>query len=401
MTDGGGSSETRLRLGTGGRRVASVAALAGAAGWAATIALAAASDHGLERFFHAYLVSFSFYLSLALGALFFVLLGHLTRAGWSVVLRRVAEAVSLAVVPLGALALLVFLGRHELYEWTHAEAVAADPLLQHKQAYLNTDFFLVRILLYFATWSAMALYFARASARQDASGEPGATVRMERLAAVATIAYAVTVTFAAFDLLMSLYPHWYSTIYGVYFFAGAVVGAFSLVTLLVFALQRAGRLEVVTTEHYHDLGKLTFGFVVFWAYVAFSQYMLIWYAHVPEETSWYLVRQQGPWLGLSLLLLFGHFVAPFLLLISRVPKRRPGLLAAVAAWVLVMHALDLYWLVMPEASPDRSPFHPLDLSCGIAVGGIFLATVFWWLSRTALVPLRDPRLGESLELENA
>jgi hypothetical protein len=187
----------------------------------------------------------------------------------------------------------------------------------------------------------------------------------------------------------------------VYYFAGGVLGAFALVTLIAAALQVRGRLsQVVTAEHYQDLGKLMFAFVVFWAYVAFSQYMLIWYAHVPEETSWYLVRQSGPWLGLSLTLVVGHFIVPFLWLISRWPKRRRWVLAAAAVWILAMHWLDLYWLVMPESSPDRFPLHALDLSCLLALGGTLLAVVCWRLDRAALIPLGDPRLAESVELEN-
>lgn len=384
-----------------GPRAALVSAAVAVVGWGATLLVASTAEHGLERFFRAYLVNFVFFLSLGLGALFFVLVTHLTRAGWGVALRRLAEALAWTVPPFALFGLLLFLGRHELYEWTHESAVAADALLQHKRAYLNENFFLVRLLFYFAAWSAIALYFARKSAEQDRSGDPEATLRMERVAAPAMIVYAMTVTFAAFDLLMSLYPHWYSTIYGVYFFAGGVIGCFALVTLLVWGLQRAGKLtRLVTTEHFHDLGKLLFAFIVFWAYVGFSQYMLIWYAHVPEETEWYLVRQTGPWLVLSLTLLVGHFFVPFLWLISRHPKRRPTLLAAAALWMLAMHWLDLYWLVMPEASPDRLGFHLLDVTTFVGVGGAFFAVVFWRLSLTALIPERDPRLDESLGLEN-
>jgi hypothetical protein len=373
----------------------------GVVGWAATVLIAATTEHGLERFFRSYLVAFMFFLSLALGALFFVLIGHLTRSGWNVVLRRVAEVVSESLAPLTVFAFLLFLGRHELYEWTHLEVVATDELLQHKRAYLNANFFFVRLLGYFAVWSATAWYFSRTSREQDRSGAPEATLRMERFAAPAMIFYAMTLTFASFDFLMSLYPHWYSTIYPVYYFSGCVLGAFSLITLLVAALQSAGRLvHVVTAEHFHDLGKLMFAFVVFWAYCGFSQYMLIWYAHIPEETGWYLVRQQGVWLVLSLLLLLGHFFLPFLWLISRHPKRRRPVLAAAAVWLLAMHWFDLYWLVMPEFSAGRLPFHLLDLSCMVGFGGLFFAWIFWRLSLASLVPVGDPRLAESLGHEN-
>jgi hypothetical protein len=318
-----------------------------------------------------------------------------------VVLRRLAETLALTLVPLGLLAAVVVAGRHELYEWTHADAVADDPLLQHKQAYLNTSFFVARLAFYFVVWCTLAVSFALLSARQDRSQDPATTVQLERAAAPGMIFFAMTLTFAAFDLLMSLYPHWYSTIYGVYFFAGSALGTFALLALLVALLQRGGRLvHAVSVEHFHDLGKLIFAFVVFWAYIAFSQYMLIWIAAIPEETEWYLVRQEGPWRALSLFLLAGHFFLPFLFLISRHTKRRKGVLLIAAAWLLGMHWFDLYWLVMPESSRHAPPFHALDLSCLLAVGGIFFAVVFWRLGRVSLVPTGDPRLAESLRLEH-
>jgi hypothetical protein len=384
-----------------GARWAALAAGAGAVGWIATAILAFAGEHGGERFLRSYLVAYTWFLSLALGALFFVLVTHLTRAGWSVVLRRLAEALSLAVVPLAPLVLVLLFGRESLYEWTLPDVVAGDALLEHKRPYLNTTFFLVRIAFYFVVWIAMAGYFGVRSLQQDRTGDPGLSVEMERVAAPGAIFYAMTLTFASFDLLMSLYPYWYSTIFGVYWFAGGVLATFSTVTLLVAALQRSRRLaSAVTIEHYHDLGKLMFAFVVFWAYIAFSQYMLIWYAHIPEEAAWVKIRQEGPWAALSLLLLFGHFVVPFLWLMSRHTKRRRGVLLAAAAWLLAMHWLDLYWLVMPEWSPEAWPFHWLDLTCWLAVGGTVLPVPLLALDRVKLLPVRDPRLAESLSLEN-
>jgi len=391
----------QLELGSQGRRWTLYAVATAVVGSLATAALVLTSEHGFERFFHSYLVNFTFFLSLGIGALFFVLVTHLTRAGWSVALRRIAEVVSMTLLPLFFLSLVVYWGRHELYEWTNVQAVAADELLQHKQAYLNAPFFLGRIVAYFVIWVALAWYFSRSSSGQDESGDVGATLRMERVAAPGMILFALTVTFASFDFLMSLYPHWYSTIYGVYYFSGAVLGMFALVTLMVSLLQGAGKLShVVTTEHYHDLGKLMFAFVVFWAYIAFSQYMLIWVAAIPEETEWYLVRQEGPWLVLSLALLVGHFFVPFLWLISRHSKRRMTVLLSAAVWVLLMHWFDLFWLVIPETRPHEFPFHLLDLTCLLGLGGIFFASVFWRLSRVNLVAKRDPRLEESMRLEN-
>ena len=390
-----------LNLGGLGVRWAAVAGAAGAIGWLASAILAFTSDHGGERFLRSYLVAFTFFLSLALGGLFFVLITHLTRAGWSVVLRRVAEAVSMTMVPLAFLALVLVFGREGLYEWTRPEVVAGDELLQHKSPYLNTTFFVVRLAFYFLTWIGMATYFGMRSLQQDRSGDPDLSIEMERVAAPGAIFFAMTLTFASFDLLMSLYPHWYSTIFGVYYFAGCVLATFSLVTILVAALQGVGRLaSAVTVEHYHDLGKLMFAFVVFWAYIAFSQYMLIWCADIPEETAWVQIRQERPWSGLSLFLLFGHFFVPFLWLMSRHTKRRRGVLIGAAAWLLAMHWFDLYWLVMPEWSPKSWPFHGLDLACFVAVGGTVLPVLFLTLDRVKLIAVRDPRLSESMRLEN-
>ena len=224
---------------------------------------------------------------------------------------------------------------------------------------------------------------------------------MEKLAAPAMMLFALTTTFAAFDLLMSLYPHWYSTIWGVYYFAGSAVGFFAMMAITLNLMRRAGYLRrSVSAEHFHDVGKLMFAFVVFWAYIAFSQYLLIWYGNIPEETIWYLERQTGEWTWVSLGLLFGHFLLPFLFLISRYPKRRGQTLVLGAVWLLAMHWLDLYWMVMPQISPGKITLSLLDLLCFVGIGGVFLATAIWRMSRQALIPVRDPRLRESLQFEN-
>ena len=353
-------------------------------------------------FFRAYLTGFVFWLSLALGALVFVLLAHLMRAGWSVGLRRLAEVTAWTLVPLAPLALVILAGMHDLYEWTHADAVAADALLQHKQAWLNPTFFVVRMAVYLVTWAAMATLLLRRSVAQDRTRDPALTLRSEGLAGPATIVFAFTVTFAAFDLLMSLDPHWYSTIYGVYYFAGAFLGFNAFLVLLLSALSRPTELgRLVGTEHQHDLGKLLFAFVVFWAYIGFSQYMLIWYSNLPEETVWYEARQTGPWGAISLLLVVGHFVAPFLMLMSRHPKRRRGALVVAATWLLLMHALDLFWLVMPGVRTTGSVVRLVDVLCFVGIGGLFLSALLWRLARVNLIPVGDPRLAESLGFENA
>lgn len=387
-------------------RVIRVAGVVGAAGLVVAAVLAMVLADGRNRFFHAYLVSFAYFLSLALGALFFVLLQHVTRSGWSVVVRRIAEVVASVMPLLAVLAIPVVIGMPQLYNWTHASAVAHDSLLQSKQPWLNRPFFIVRLVICFAVWSGLARYFFQRSVAQDATGDTALTIRMQRFSAPAMYLFGITLTCAAFDLLMSLDPHWYSTIFGVYYFSGGVVGFFALLILLAYSLQRAGRLQrAITREHYHDLGKLVFAFTVFWAYIAFSQYMLIWYANMPEETQWFLTRQTGGWVTVSLLLLLGHFVLPFLALISRIPKRRRYVLVIPAVWMLVMHWVDIYWLVMPGVQvadlPEGTvPFGLMDVACFIGLGGLFIAGAAHRARGRALVPERDPRLLESLTFEN-
>jgi hypothetical protein len=395
-------SADEIRVGNGAGRVAGVAGAVGALGLAAAFALGYAGDEAARaHFFPSYLVSFAYFLSLCLGAIFFVLIQHLTRAGWSVVVRRIAEIVASQVLLMAVMAVPIVMGLRELYPWAAPGATAAMPLLQEKAAYLNPTFFLIRLGVIFAAWILLSRWFLARSVEQDRSGDPALTTRMQRVAAPAMFVFALTLTFASFDLLMSLEPEWFSTIFGVYFFAGSVLGFFAFLPVTTFVLQRAGRLaHAVTTEHYHDMGKLVFAFTVFWTYIAFSQYMLIWYANLPEETGWYLRRQTGSWTSYSWFLLIGHFAVPFLALISRIPKRRPFALVIGAVWVLFMHYVDLYYIVMPHTSDGRVPASLLDLACFVGIGGIFVATMALRMRGTSLVPEKDPRLAESLAFEN-
>ncbi len=390
-------SADRLTLDGTGPAFSRVSALVGLAGLAATAILAAVSRDGASRALHAYLAAFAFYLSLSLGALCFVMSHHATRAGWGVVVRRLSEAIAsglTAVLPV--LSVPVLAGATRLYPW------ASGAGLGDRGGWLNVPFFVARWVVYLLAWGLLTRWLLRRSVEQDRTGDPALTLRMERLSNGGLVLYAFTVTFAAFDLLMGLSPRWFSTIFGVYYFAGGFVGFLALLPLVVLALQRTGRMvRVVTPEHYHDMGKLVFAFVVFWAYIGFSQYLLVWYTNLSEETFWYARRQTAAWAPVSLLLVFGHFVVPFLLLLSRHPKRRPGVLVAVAAWVLLLHWVDLVWLAMPDWSPDRVPLGPMDLTCLVGIGGLWLAGAARWASRQALVPVRDPKLGDSMRLENA
>jgi hypothetical protein len=354
-----------------------------------------------EQFYHSWLVAFAYFLSIALGGLFFVMAHFVTKAGWGVVVRRTAENMAITV-PLLALAFVpVVLGMHDLYHWTHADAVEHDALIAGKAPFLNSGFFIGRAVFYFLCWSLLALWYRNASVRQDSSGDPGITRRLTAFAGPGIIVFALTVTFAAFDWLMSLDPHWYSTIYGVYFFAGCLVGAFAFLILVAVSMNRSGQLRgVVTVEHFHDLGKLLFAFTVFWSYIAFSQFFLIWYGNIPEETAWYLHRMEGSWRTLTMLLAVGHFFVPFFFLMPRTIKRRTGWLTLGAVWMAAMHLVDVYWLVMPSLHHEGVQPSWMDLTTLLAVGGLFLAGFGWALRAGAVVPLRDPRLIESLSFQN-
>jgi hypothetical protein len=447
----------RTQLGDRGWTIFVVAAAVGAIGLIIAVILGVLAGDGFRRFFFVYLTNFAFFLSIGLGGLFFVLIQHVTRAGWSVTVRRLAENVAATLPVLGAMSapiiIAVILNTGLLYPWavpahddhhdtpaitrgsaapivaeagTPAPADATGPRDPHdahaipdyKRKWLNPPLFTARVVLYFMVWSAIALWYWRTSVRQDQTGDPALTTRMEKRSPVALILLGVTLTLASFDLLMSLDPHWYSTIYGVYYFAGCACGIFSTLIIVSALLQRWGLLrQSITAEHYHDLGKLLFGFVFFWGYIAFSQYMLIWYAAIPEETVWFGRRGAStvqetfqltwPWGYISVLLLVGHLLIPFAGLLSRQVKRRSRSLVFWAVWVLVFHWIDVSWLVMPEYYylPDmlgqqRFPYGPMDLFMFLGLGGIFVAALARVASQASLRPTLDPRLHEAAAFQN-
>ena len=354
-----------------------------------------------RQFFFSWLVSFLFFLSLALGALFFVLIQYASQGGWGIVLRRIGETIFCTLPVMAALFVPVLLGLHDIYEWSHAEAVEQDALLRWKAPYLNVPFFLIRAAIYFGSWSFMAILYYRGSRGQDATGDPKVSARLRRLAGPAIIVLALTQTFASIDWIMSLTPHWYSTMFGVYFFAGSFVGFIALLSVVVPAMRGAGLLDtIISADHLQDVGKFLFAFTAFWAYISFSQFFLMWYANLPEETIFYRARMEGSWMQVSLLLLAGHFLAPFFYLMGRSVKRNGATLAIGGAWLLFMHFVDLYWQVMPTLHPEGVRPSALDVAALMAVGGCFVAVAGWLMRRQALVPLRDPRLAESLAFEN-
>lgn len=391
-------SKLLLPEGHGFGKVPVAAAVFGGLGLGATLVFGLSDA---EQALYSYLVAFMFFLSLALGALFFVLAQFASRAGWSVTVRRSAENV-MGTLPVFALLFVpVALGVRELFPWSHEEVVGGDELLRQKQPYLNAWFFNLRAVLFLGCWSLLAWWYRGRSIRQDSTGDHDLTRRMQRASGPGLLIFGVTVTFASVDWLMSLDPHWYSTIFGVYFFAGGVVSFFALLGLISVALMRYGPMQgVVTVEHLHDVGKLLLSFVAFWAYIAFSQYFLIWYANIPEETVWYAHRMEGSWKWVTVGLALGHFVVPLFFLLPRAIKRKPATLVAGAAWVLAAHFVDIYWLVMPVLHPHAAHPAVTDATALVGVGGVFVASAAWLTRRSALVPARDPRLPEAISFEN-
>ena len=351
------------------------------------------TDH--KQFYHSYLTSYVFWLSIGWGGLFFTMIHHLTGAVWSVVIRRISETLMMTIPWMALLFLPLLPGLHDLYHWTHHTEVAHDIILQKKAAYLNVPFFLIRTAGFFLVWIVLSNLLYKRSLKQDNDGaKVGSFLRMS---APGMILFGFTVTFAAFDWLMSLNPHWYSTIYGVYIFAGGVMSMFAAIAIIVTYLQSRGILVgTVTKIHFHDIGKLLFAFMIFWAYMAFSQYFLIWYANIPEETVWFLARWKGSWKFFSLLIVFGHFVLPFFALLSQAVKKSPFKLSIIAGWLLLMHWVDLYWNVVPTLHPDSAHVSWMDLTTMIGLGGIFIWLFWRKLITSPIVPVGDPNLKRSI-----
>lgn len=405
------ANDSRLTPFEGGGKLFTVGLVLGVIGLGGAAGVGATQGDHWVGFFHSYLVAFCYFLAIALGGLFFVTLQHLTRAGWSVTVRRIAELMAGALPWLGVLSLPIVIptvmGNHALYEWADATIRANDHILHHKEPYLNNTFFLVRMVVFFGFWSLLARFFLKNSTAQDTSGDAALTSKQERIAPVSMLLFALTISYGAIDLIMSLMPHWFSTIIGVYYFAGAVMSSMATIILISKYLQSKGKLKgIITVEHYHDLGKLMFAFTFFWAYIAFSQFMLIWYANMPEGTMFYAPRQEGQWVTFSVLLLFGHFIIPFIGVMSRHAKRKTGILAFWAVWLLGAHYLDMFYMIKPTLiaihgmAPGQLHLSLTDPLCWIGMLGFFVAAVGSGMKKHRLVPVKDPRLSEALAFEN-
>lgn len=341
------------------------------------------------------IVLFLFMASLAGGSVFLVALEYIGGAVWSVPMRRVNEFLAglTPVVPLLALPLLFHLP--DVFPWSRPEVVSGDHLLQLKSPYLNASFFVIRFVAVFALWNIFSYFFVRNSNRQDVTKDQRLTTVNIRLAAVFLPVFAITLSITAIDWAMSLEPTWYSTILGVYYFSGTVLGAVALTTYVVVRLHENGFLPDLRRDHFYSLGALMFAFVNFWAYIAFSQFLLIWYANLPEETFWFMNRWRDGWEYVSVLLIVVHFAVPYIVLLPQEAKMDLRKLKFMAVWILFAHLLDIYWLVMPTYSRSV-PLSWMELAYPILGVGLIMAVLMYKVKRFNLVPVGDPKLARGL-----
>lgn len=353
---------------------------------------------GQERFFQAYLVAYTFVFGIVLGSLALLMVQHLSGGAWGVVIRRPLEA-AVRTMPIMALLFLpIAFGVHDLYHWSHEDAVAADPVLQFKQPYLNPTFFYIRQVLFFAVWIALGQMLTKWSAEQDRTGDPALVRKFSILSGAGLVIYSLTVTFAMIDWTMSVNPHWFSTMWGPLYMAGQGLSAMAFsIAILIMLAQTAPLNRVITAHHLHDLGKFLFAFLMLHAYLSFSQFLIIWSANLAEEIPHYLVRWDSGFQYVSIFIIVGHFALPYALLLSRDVKRDFQRLRLIALWVLMARVVDYYWHVAPEFHPDGLDIGLLDLATPVAIGGVFLALFAANLRQHALLPVRDPGLPKALE----
>lgn len=351
-----------------------------------------------QRAFFDYLWIYLFLVSIGVGSLALIALEYLVGAVWSTPFRRITEILASLIPMLIVLAIPLFFGLHDLFHWTHTEAVEQDAVLMSKSPYLNIQFFALRTAFCLLLWLLFYFLITRNSEKQDLDGDIKYTKKNITLSTMFAPLFVISITITAVDWAMSLEPHWFSTMFGVYYFAGTVVAAFSATTLVSVIMKSSGHLDPrIRDDSFYSLGTLIFGFNVFWAYIAFSQFLLIWYADLPEETFWLIHRWEGSWKFVSLALLFIHFVIPFLILIGRNAKTNLKLLKVMAPWMLAAHALDLYWLIFPTLFKGNAKFGWQELSFPLIVAGVSIIVFKMGADRKNLIPVKDPKLQAGLD----
>ncbi|MBI3110006.1 MAG: hypothetical protein HYZ01_00395 [Ignavibacteriales bacterium] len=389
------SAATRLavRPSEGWARNLSILVLIGAA--VALIGIFAAPDRAWPNV----LLSTYYLISLGLAGGLFVALQYVSNAGWSVSFRRIPEAMTEVLPVTGLLLVVLFLGIHTLYEWSHEAVVANDPILHSKSGWLNEPFFIARSVFYLAVWMVMITAIVKRSQRQDASGDLELTRTNRKISAGFLVVFALTFTLASMDWIMSLEPHWFSTIFGIYNFAGLFLNGLATMTLVIILLKRMGPFRnVINDSHLHDLGKLIFAFSTFWMYIWFSQYVLIWYANIPEEVTYYARREEGGWGVLTIVNILFNWVIPFIALLPIWTKRHEGVLLRVCIFLMIGHWIDLFWMIMPPFMAKDPIVGLWELGPILAALAAFFLIVFKSLAKGNLLPVGDPMLGESLNL---
>ena len=373
-------------------RLQRTALIAGAAGLALT---AVGFFLSPDQFFRSYLLGFMYWFGIALGSMAILMIHHIAGGAWGAVIRRLLES-SMGTIPLLAVLFVpVAFGIHHLYEWSHADVVAKDAILQSKEAYLNVPFFLVRAVIYFVIWVAVATVLRRLSLQQDTDTDPRIVTRMELMSRGGLVLYGITVTFAAVGWVMSLEPHWCSTVLGLLVMGGQGLAAFAFcIPLAVLLSRREAVGRVFGPSQFHDLGNMMLAFTMIWAYLSFSQLLIIWSGNLPEETMWYSTRSEGGWKIVGYALLFLHFAVPFAVLLQRKVKQTGSKLAIVALWMLFMRYVDLYWLVAPSMHPENAMPHWLDITAVVGIGGIWVWFFVSRLAQSPLLALNDPSLPE-------
>ena len=368
-------------------------------GWALLVAgfVIAALGYALDprRMAFDNIIGYLFIASVAVGSVFLIALEYIGGAVWSTPMRRVNEFLGAMVLLLPLVALPLFFHLHDLFHWTHEEALAADKVLAGKSPYLNVDFFLIRFVVIFALWSLFYFLFTRNSTKQDTTRDPKLTTINTRLAAIFLPVFAISLTLTAVDWAMSLEPHWSSTIFGVYYFSGTVLASISAATVVIIYFHENGYLPKLQRDSFYSLGALLFAFINFWAYIAFSQFLLIWYANLPEETVWFMARWKNGWQYVSGLLILVHFAVPYFALLTQDSKMDLNRLKLMAWWILFAHLLDLYWLVMPTYSENVSVSW-MDLGFPMLSVGLMIAVVAYKMKRNNAVPIGDPKLERGL-----
>ncbi len=351
-----------------------------------------------DQFFFSYLTSFTFLISISLGSLILIMIHHITKSDWGAVIRRIPESFSSNLWIWALFFIPVLLGMSNLYSWTNAEYVAADPIMAGKTPYLNEPFFIIRQIIYFAIWGYFGYRLHQISVKMDHTRDWGLTALLRKLSAPGILIFSLTVAFASFDWLMSLDAHWFSTMFPVYFFAMSFQVIFPIIILFVFWMQNNGILtNVINKAHIYDLGAWFFGFTVFYAYIAFSQFLLQYYANIPEETLWFYFRLEGSWAIVTYVLLFGRFVIPFLLLLNRDTKHNRKLLTFASVLVIVLHFVEIHWIVMPVLHDHGMSLNWLDFATLIGLGGIFMGLFFQRFTSHNMIPVNDPNLPDSLQ----